>query len=104
MKADLVILIGTCLIAIGVICIKFQFKQDIYIYDNKLETELYKRDSIINAYESILNSHKAKIDSLLNIEPKIVTKYKTVYENYKDVSIVDDDSISRYISTKIHNR
>ena len=55
---------------------------------DRLEVELYKSD--------------LKIDSLIKNKSIITNKYETIIQNYNDPTIVSDDSISKYISNKLH--
>lgn len=69
----------------------------------------------IDSLESVISREsiifKNKIDTLndiiykLSVDKKtIITNYETKYKSFTNVRIVSDDSITKYISNKIHNR
>lgn len=77
---------------------------DITDYSKKIDSleSLISRKNII---------FKSKIDTLnsiiykLTVDKKtIIANYETKYKSFTDVRIVSDDSITKYISNKIHNR
>lgn len=80
------------------------------ISNKSIQSYTYKIDSLKTALKSQEKAYILKIDSFINtidsltkVKNKITVKYETIYKDYSNPTIVDDDSITRYISTKIHN-
>ena len=76
--------------------------------DSKYQNQIDSLKSIVNAqnriYDLKIEVLNNSVDSLIKIKTVVSIKYKDKYENYSNVDIVSNDSITTYISKKIHNR
>ena len=63
---------------------------------DSLNLIIKNKDSIINTFKQDTIIHTKYITL-------IKTKYDTIYKDFSNSSIVSDDSITNYISNKIHN-
>lgn len=70
----------------------------------KLTNELSKNDSIIKVLNDKIKLQNKYYIELLNTKSKINIKYETKFKDISNVNIVSNDSIMRYISSKIHNQ
>lgn len=76
--------------------------------NEKIYNEYVKklRDSfntITLKYDSIITFKQKTIDSLLDIKQTTITIYEKAESDFSDRNIISDDSILRYIATKIQN-
>ncbi len=65
-------------------------------YKDSINIVIKNKDSIIDHYKNTIIEH-TKVITLIK------TKYDTIYSDYGNINIVSDDSITMYISSKIHN-
>lgn len=70
----------------------------------ELQKELYINDSIIEVLNSKIEIQNKQYFDLLDYKSKTKTIYEIKFKELNDVSIVSDDSIMQYISSKIHNQ
>lgn len=61
-------------------------------------------DSTYKHFDSVIQISNNKLDSLENVKLKTVRSYEIHIKNLRDVTIVSDDSITRYISDRIYDR
>lgn len=73
------------------------YQDSIRYYKDRYDQSLIYYDNLLDEYNSIVNELDNKQDS-------IITKYKVIYEQMETPSIIDDDSVLRYITRKIHNQ
>lgn len=76
--------------------------------NEKIHNEYVKklRDSfntITLKYDSIITFKQKTIDSLLDIKQTTITIYEKAESDFSDRNIISDDSILRYIATKIQD-
>ena len=78
---------------------------------NELDSIRLANDSLVNSinnmynyYDSILSNSDRRLDSLKLVKNKQIKSYEEHIKNLRDVTIVSDDSITRYISNRIYNR
>lgn len=76
--------------------------------NEKIHNEYVKklRDSfntITLKYDSIIIFKQKTIDSLLDIKQTTITIYEKAESDFSDRNIISDDSILRYIATKIQD-
>lgn len=73
--------------------------------NNNNQYELLKQQyqDSITKYKTINKSLQDSIDSLNDVKHKVQIIYETIYKDFSNPAIVDDDSVTRYISKKIHN-
>lgn len=71
----------------------------------------HRNDSIKAVYEankvktdSIVNMYNTQLDSLQTVNNNIEGKYEEKLKDINDVTIVPNDSITKYISKRIYNR
>ena len=57
-----------------------------------------------NIFETERKYYTNKIDSLTKVKSKTYIKYETIFKDFSDITIVSNDSITNYISRKIHNK
>lgn len=99
-------------IALIVIALFFVFAPDKYRKSitslNKTNEQLRelntKYQHRIDSINFVLLQYEDTIVKLSNQKPKIETKYVTKLKAFSNPSVISDDSITRYISEKIHNR
>lgn len=79
-------------------------------YVNEIEdykNKIYDLENIVSKYEVLLDSlivkYDKNIDSLNNIKQKTITIYEKQESDFSNNTIVDDDSIIRFITAKIQN-
>lgn len=60
-------------------------------------------DIITVRYDSIIELKQKTIDSLLDIKQTTITIYEKAESDFSDRNIISDDSILRYIATKIQD-
>lgn len=107
----------TIVIAFGLIAIyseyqKYKLASKLYkeyqngevLDKNKFKAKIDSLTSLVLYQDIIINNQQSRIDSLNNKKTKTNNYYETIIQNMSDVSIVSDDSISRYISSKIHSK
>ena len=100
-----IIIVLSVLVGVGLYerCTEPNSNEAIHSYTYKIDSLKTALESQETAYILRIDSLTSTIDSLTKVKTKIITKYETIYKDYSNPTIVDDDSITRYISTKIHN-
>ena len=68
-----------------------------------IETKIITLNKSISFKDIIIKAQALKLDSLYNDKRKTIKDYEKIIKDYSDVSIVSNDSITSYISKKIHN-
>lgn len=71
--------------------------------DNKYELLKQQYQDSITKFKVENKSLQDSIDSLNEVKHKIQIVYETIYKDFSNPAIIDDDSVTRYISKKIHN-
>lgn len=107
---------------IGLLIVLFSIPKLISIYkENKIKDTLYTKylngtlypednhvsdslQTIINYQTKIIASNDIKLDSLYKLKSAKTITYETTIKNYSTPSIISDDSITSYISKKLHNQ
>ena len=95
------------LVIMLVICLWIQFNRPINNQVNDISKLKYSINMLninIKYYDSILIKLKFKTDSILTTKTKIITKYEDRIKEIRNANIVSNDSITKYISSKLHNR
>lgn len=69
-----------------------------------LTDEVFQYETTIHRMDSLISIYKDSIDYLIDSNVKIQSSYENKIRDFRNVSIVSDDSITRYISNKIYNR
>lgn len=64
--------------------------------------EIDSLKQIIKAQQYIINIYNVKLDSLYSAKSKITNNYATTIKDFSDPSIVTNDSICKYISSKLY--
>jgi len=92
-------------ILLSIIFIFFWFiynkKQVQPIQNNRIIDSL---NIIISQNTKLIKSQQLKIDSLSETKTKTFNYYETIIKDYSNPTIVSDDSITKYISKKLHNK
>jgi hypothetical protein len=65
--------------------------------NNIIKTDKQTYDSIISVYEN-------KYDTIIIYKNKTVIKYENIEKSFSDNTVVSNDSITRYISSKLKDR
>lgn len=78
----------------------YEYKRYNEIIDS-LKLHILKQNSI---FENERKYYTNKIDSLTKVKSKTHIKYETIFKDFSDITIVSNDSITNYISRKIHNK
>lgn len=109
-------------IIIGLLIVLFSIPKLISIYqENKIKDTLYTKylngtlysednhvsdslQTIINYQTKIISANNIKLDSLYKLKSAKTITYETTIKNYSTPSIISDDSITSYISKKLHNQ
>ena len=81
------------------------------VYDKKEDNKSYYNDTIVlDSIDNVILNLKQTIeynerliDSLTKIKQKTIIKYEKEISDFNDASVVSDDSITRYIRSKIEN-
>ena len=76
----------------------------IQMYDQKIDSLQSYINSLKKDFRYIQDSLNYKIDSITQVKQQVIKDYEIIYKDFNDATIVDDDSITRYISKKIYNR
>lgn len=102
----------TLIIGIGVLLLVVYLL--FYFIDKRDKTYKIERATLEAEYNSYkLNYFKAMdivsklqltVDSLQDVKSKIHIKYEEVIKEFGNPYIISNDSITKYISTKIHNK
>ena len=110
----IIILTIILIIFISVISIKYITKErakdklyDMYISGTLYDVNKHSKDSlqaIVNFQEIIIKQREHNIDSLKLIKNSKTNYYETTIQNYTNPITISDDSISSYISKKLHNK
>jgi len=99
------------LLVIGLIaCIYFNHSR-ITVKDQIIENmkeEKARLDSLLNVYmfdyDNIQIEYANKLDSLSKAKTKITISYENRIKDLRDITIVSDDSVTQYISSRIQDR
>ena len=89
---------------------QYKFGQQLYkdyIKGNVIKVNNNISDSINNEIrytQFIINKQTKVIDSISRLKQQTTNYYETNIKNLSNPNIVDDDSITSYISKKIHNQ
>lgn len=99
-------IISILLVIVIIITVVIMFPNNKGIpYTQSIDThEIDSLKRIIEVQKYIININDKKIDSLHSIKAKITNNYETIIKDYSDPNTVSNDSISRYISTKLHSK
>lgn len=60
-------------------------------------------NNVISVLRTDISKQEIVIDSLKKQVPQIQIKYETDIKNFRDVHVISDDSITKYIRSKIDN-
>jgi len=95
---------------IGLIILIFFLIYFIDARDKTYLVEKTKRDIEFKEYQNkytkaqqLITKQQTTIDSLTNIKQQILIKYEKVINDFGNPYIISNDSITRYIASKIHN-
>ena len=80
--------------------VKDKLKQD----NSNLTIELAQHHLDIKNLTNQVDSLNKVYKQLLTIKSKTITNYETKIKEIHDARIISNDSVSRYISAKIHNQ
>jgi hypothetical protein len=100
------ILIGCLLACVVALLYRGCTNKDVPIqmYDQKIDSLQSHINSLKKDFRYIQDSLNYKIDSITQVKQQVIKDYEIIYKDFNDATIVDDDSITRYISKKIYNR
>ena len=90
----------------------------LYKEDTKYNELLQEHDSIVNLYNNISNEYNKykntsdsiiayynnKYDSTKQANNNIIKSYEAKIKDLNDITIVDNDSVTEYVSKRIYNR
>lgn len=85
----------------GYLLIKHKPKDIIKPVDTH-EIDSLKR--LIEVQKYIININDKKVDSLNHVKAKITNNYETIIKDFSNPNTVSNDSISRYIATKLYSK
>ena len=86
--------------------------------DTRYNELLYEYDSLNTVYNNVSNEYNKykdisdsiiayynnKYDSTKQANNNIIKSYETILKDLNDITIVDNDSVTEYISKRIYNR
>jgi hypothetical protein len=101
-KYHLLEIIMTIIVFICTIYICYNLYKGIDKPINNFDKDYYKE--LLLQKDSIINNIKNQKENYKDTIIKIKIKYKTIYENYSNNTIISDDSITSYITSKIYNK
>ena len=86
-------------------------KTDIPIEDNRLDSIQNRYDSLQIQYnlllihtDSLISNSNHRLDSIETVKNNTIYNYERRIKDLSDVTIVSDDSVTRFISSRISNR